>query len=195
MQRSRRRTKPEFWIVVAFVALLAYALIADWWKDNPVLGRVIVAVVIGVLVLCLVFVPRFRQWLVITVKGAFGRLVYQREDEDEPSVRSEAAQDTSRTATRPNLRSDEITLFTHMMGNRCENPTCRLPGDLEVHHIVPRREDGPHSVWNLLALCRNCHGKANKNYPSRGVQMRWAREGQHRKRRKELLRSGRWRHR
>lgn len=41
---------------------------------------------------------------------------------------------------------------------------CRKPDPLDVHHID---EDPSNTVpENLVALCKNCHGKAGKGYPS-----------------------------
>jgi hypothetical protein len=41
---------------------------------------------------------------------------------------------------------------------------CRLPEPLDVHHID---EDSSNTVpENLVALCKNCHGKAGKGFPS-----------------------------
>ena len=175
---------------MAFVALLAYALIADWWKDNPVAGRVIVVIVIAVFVLCLVLIRAFREWFARKIKRAFGGLVY--EDEEESSAGSEAVRAPSRPIPPPDLTSNERNLFTHRMGNRCENPTCRWTGLLEVHHIRPRREGGTNSVWNLLALCPNHHTEANNGIPSRPRQRQWVQH--HRNQRNELRRSGKWKY-
>lgn len=192
MANRQRRIKPELWIVVAFVALLAYALIADWWKDNPVLGRVIVGVVIGVLVLSLVFIPRFRQWLVGIVKRGSSGLVYRSEDQDEASERSERLPISSKRAPRRDLTQDERNLFIDVMGNVCENPNCGETRNLQVHHIEPWREGGKNKVWNLLVLCGNCHNDADKRVFPIARQKRWADRG--RLQRLELRRSGRWKY-
>ncbi len=192
MANRQRRIRPELWIGLAFVALLAYALIADWWRDNPVLGRVIVGVVIGVLVLCLVLIPRFRQWFVGIVKRAFSGLVYRSEDQDEPSAASEIPRGSSKRPPPQDLTSEERALLIDRMGNLCENPTCGETRQLEIHHIKPRREGGKNKVWNLLVLCRNCHGDANNRVPSRARQRQWAEHN--RNQRNELRRSGKWKY-
>ena len=39
---------------------------------------------------------------------------------------------------------------------RCRS--CKKPGKLEVHHIIPIEKGGPlFAPDNLLTLCRNCH--------------------------------------
>jgi 5-methylcytosine-specific restriction endonuclease McrA len=40
-------------------------------------------------------------------------------------------------------------------GNRCVE--CGSTQDLQVHHIVPRREGGSHELSNLITLCAACH--------------------------------------
>lgn len=40
----------------------------------------------------------------------------------------------------------------------CRAPGCARPAsECDIHHIVPRREDGPHDVDNLALLCRGNH--------------------------------------
>lgn len=34
-------------------------------------------------------------------------------------------------------------------------------GRLEVHHILYRSQGGPDALWNLITLCRQCHGRAH----------------------------------
>ena len=62
---------------------------------------------------------------------------------------------------------------------RRENGTCLLCGDegpfqdersgrafLEVHHIIPLAEGGSDSIYNVVALCPNCHRKMH--HPNNG---------------------------
>lgn len=35
---------------------------------------------------------------------------------------------------------------------------CGRPVDLHAHHVAPRAEGGPDADWNLVTLCRPCHG-------------------------------------
>jgi HNH endonuclease len=42
-------------------------------------------------------------------------------------------------------------------GYRCGVPACRGIIALDIHHLVPVREDGQNEPGNLLALCPNCH--------------------------------------
>jgi len=193
MAQRQRRIGPQFWVILIFVALVAYALIADWWEEHAVLGRVIVGIVLAVLALLLWLIPAFREWLVRIVKQAFGGLVYRNGNEEEPSQGSKPIPSPNKPIPPPDLTPDERALFTDKVGNRCENPTCRRTGELDVHHIKPRHKGGTNSVWNLLALCRNCHGEADKSIPPRPRQFQWA--SRHKSARRDLVSSGKWKYR
>ena len=45
-------------------------------------------------------------------------------------------------------------------GHRCSIPTCRHI-DVEIHHIIPWTEGQAHDYENLIALCPNCHRRAD----------------------------------
>jgi hypothetical protein len=40
---------------------------------------------------------------------------------------------------------------------RCQVPGCRATRFLEVHHIIPQAQGGPHVLWNLILLCDGHH--------------------------------------
>lgn len=48
-----------------------------------------------------------------------------------------------------------------------DNNACKLCGAtntrIEVHHIVPRRDNGPDSIHNLICLCSKCHSEVTNN--------------------------------
>ncbi len=46
-------------------------------------------------------------------------------------------------------------------GHRCAIHTCRHV-DVDVHHIVPWAQCGEHRLENLIALCPNCHRRAER---------------------------------
>ena len=46
-------------------------------------------------------------------------------------------------------------------GHRCSIPTCRHI-EVEVHHIVPWGDCLEHRYENLIALCPNCHRRADR---------------------------------
>jgi hypothetical protein len=45
-------------------------------------------------------------------------------------------------------------------GHRCAIPTCRYI-DVDVHHIIPWAKCRLHEYENLIALCPNCHRRAD----------------------------------
>lgn len=46
-------------------------------------------------------------------------------------------------------------------GHRCAIPTCRQI-EVEIHHIIPWSDCQEHNYENLIALCANCHTRADK---------------------------------
>ena len=46
-------------------------------------------------------------------------------------------------------------------GHRCAIPKCRYP-DVVIHHIIPWAKCKEHKYENLIALCPNCHARADK---------------------------------
>jgi hypothetical protein len=46
-------------------------------------------------------------------------------------------------------------------GHRCAIPTCRYI-ETDVHHIIPWAQCQPHDYDNLIALCPNCHRRADR---------------------------------
>jgi HNH endonuclease len=46
-------------------------------------------------------------------------------------------------------------------GHRCAIPTCRHI-EVELHHIVPWATCNSHEYENLIALCPNCHRRADR---------------------------------
>ncbi len=46
-------------------------------------------------------------------------------------------------------------------GHRCAIPTCRFP-TTEIAHIEPYEKVKKHKYENLIALCPNCHTRADK---------------------------------
>ena len=167
MAQRQRRIRIEFWAGVIFVALLAYALIADWWKEHAVLGWVILGIIVAVLAFLLWRSQRFRSFVFGTVKKAGRGLVYQ---PTEPTTAS------GREPLNPELRE-------YILGradNRCENPNCRKRVPLKIHHI-----DGNHNhnaAKNLIALCGTCHDMAEiREYPPHQLRS-WVWKSQGRRR-------------
>jgi hypothetical protein len=47
-------------------------------------------------------------------------------------------------------------------GHRCAIPTCRYI-EVDVHHIIPWERCRAHEYDNLIALCPNCHRRADRD--------------------------------
>lgn len=56
-------------------------------------------------------------------------------------------------------------------GHRCAIPSCRHP-TVDVHHIVPWEDRKSHDFENLIALCPNCHRRADAGEIDR-KSLRW----------------------
>ncbi len=185
MSTGQRRVRSELWIGLIFVALLAYALVADWWKEHAVLGWAILGIVLALLGFSFYRFRKFRNWLFGKVRSASDRLIHEPEE-------SAVASTPPRSAV-PSLTQNDRDLFIEFMGGKCEYPNCPERNALEIHHIRPREEGGNNTVWNLLVLCPNHHTLAQKNIPPRSRQRLWAQK--HGNQRRRLLRSGKWKYR
>ena len=154
MPTRQRRIRIEFWAGLIFVALLAYALTADWWKEHAVLGWVILGIVVAVAAFCLYRFPAFRGLFLRTVKKAGGSIAYQ-----------------TKVSGREPLSLDLREHILQRAHYRCENPDCKEHVKPEIHHI-----DGNNShnnPRNLIALCPNCHTRAHHGVYSNSQLRVW----------------------
>ena len=154
MAKRKRRTREEFWVGLIFVALLAYALIADWWKEHAVLGWTIVAVIVAMLVFSIYRFPAFRRWLFMGAKKAGQSIVYETE-----------------APGREPLPSDLRERILKRAHHRCENPDCRAHINPHIHHIDC--DNSNNRPRNLIALCPNCHTRAHHGVYSPSQLRNW----------------------
>lgn len=47
-------------------------------------------------------------------------------------------------------------------GHRCAIPTCRHT-EVDIHHIIPWSQCKEHKYDNLIAICPNCHRRADRD--------------------------------
>ncbi len=59
----------------------------------------------------------------------------------------------NKSAIRPSVRSEILARDRH----QCRRKGCAHTRFLEIHHIVPRRENGSNDPENLVTLCSACH--------------------------------------
>lgn len=156
MRRRQRRTRPQFWAGLIFVALLAYALIATWWKENPVLGWLITGTIVAVLAFSIYRFPTFRRLLFRTAKTTGETMTYE-----------------TAVSEREPMPKDTRMRILQRARDRCENPDCRSDARPHVHHIDSDHRNN--NLRNLLALCPNCHSKAHDGVYSPSQLRNWLR--------------------
>jgi hypothetical protein len=61
---------------------------------------------------------------------------------------------------RPAIPAEILRAVLVEAGHRCAIPTCKYP-TTEIHHIVPWEKCESHDFDNLIALCPNCHNRAD----------------------------------
>lgn len=64
-------------------------------------------------------------------------------------------------AGRPPIPAEIRRRILVEAGHRCAIPTCRYI-EVDVHHIVPWAQCQAHEYDNLIALCPNCHRRADR---------------------------------
>jgi HNH endonuclease len=64
--------------------------------------------------------------------------------------------------TRPPIPTELRRRILVEAGHRCAIPTCRYI-DVDVHHIIPWARCRTHEYDNLIALCPNCHRRADQD--------------------------------
>jgi len=62
---------------------------------------------------------------------------------------------------RPNIPAEIERCVLVEAGHRCAIPTCRYI-EVEIHHIIPWATCQKHEYENLVALCANCHRRADR---------------------------------
>ena len=65
------------------------------------------------------------------------------------------------TETRPPVPTETRRRVLVEAGHRCAIPTCRHI-EIDVHHIIPWTICREHKYENLIALCPNCHRRADR---------------------------------
>jgi hypothetical protein len=62
---------------------------------------------------------------------------------------------------RPQIPADIRRRVLVEAGHRCAIPTCRYI-EIDIHHIIPWANCHSHEYDNLIALCPNCHRRADR---------------------------------
>lgn len=78
-----------------------------------------------------------------------------------PSTRGAWSCCNGRMDQRPAIPKDLARRIYVEAGHRCAIPTCRHI-TVQIHHIVPWSFCKEHQYENLIALCPNCHDRADR---------------------------------
>jgi hypothetical protein len=160
MSNGQRKVKPAFWMVLLFGAVIIWAVIADWWKTNSVLGWVIVGLVVIAFGFSLYKFKSVRGWFIGSAKSVVKRAVYEEE-----------------VPTREPLPPEVRESILNRAEFHCENPDCRQRVKPVIHHIDQNNSHNRKN--NLVALCPNCHTRAHQGELTMSqlrnwVNMSWA---------------------
>jgi hypothetical protein len=93
-----------------------------------------------------------KQALVVTGNGDRPLAAPERAAIEENAVVL-APGERARQTVSPALRRAVLARDQH----RCRAPGCGSRKFLEVHHVMPREQGGPHTAANLVTLCSRCH--------------------------------------
>jgi hypothetical protein len=160
MPQGQRRIRTQFWFVLIFVALLAYALIATWWKQHAVLAWVITGSIAAIFAFSIYRFPAFRARLFNTAKTATQGLIY------------EPTQSTAVSGREP-IPEHTRTHILQRSQYKCENPDCNSNTKPEIHHID--NDNSNNNPRNLIALCHPCHNAPHNNKFTNSQLRNWVR--------------------
>ena len=155
MAKGKRKVKEGFWIGTAIVVIIAFSLIADWWKDNSTLGWVIVGLIIVILGYSLYRFQGLRHLLFRTAKTTGENIIFKEEASSREPVPSGTRQHVLARAN-----------------NRCENQDCKQVAKPHLHHIDA--DNSNNNPNNLIALCQNCHTKAHSGIYTTSQLRNWS---------------------
>ena len=153
---KRKRIRDEVWFAIVFVAIIVFALIANWWKEHSTLGWIIVGILLVIVAFLAYRFASVRGWLGRQAKSVATKAVF------EPVA-------SGREPLPPNKREEVLKRARF----RCENGRCNYKGQPHIHHI-----DGNNShnnLSNLVALCPNCHRQAHDGVLTESQLYNWVR--------------------
>ena len=156
MPNPRKKVKGEFWFGAIFVAIIAYALLLDWWKTHAVIGWIILGVLLAVVGFVLYKYASLRGWIGHQVKETVEKVVFEKVASDREPL--------------PKDTRDEILKRAQ---SRCENESCDFQGRPHIHHIDGNNQHN--NLGNLIALCPNCHQKAHDGIFTESQLINWVR--------------------
>jgi len=73
-------------------------------------------------------------------------------------------------SNRPTIPAALVREVKMESGHRCAIPTCKQT-PVDIHHIVPWETCQTHEFDNLIALCPNCHRRADRDIDRKSIKM------------------------
>lgn len=153
---KRRSIREGFWFALVFIAIIVFALVSDWWKENAVVGWTILGILLAVLAFLVYRFASLRGWLGRQVKGIAEKAVF----EDVATAREPLPQ---------GIRSEVLKRASY----HCENERCNYKGKPHIHHID--MNNSHNGLSNLIALCPICHQKAHDGVFTETQLYNWVR--------------------
>ena len=152
---KRRNVRDGFWFALIFIILIAYALLTDWWKENAVLGWIILGILLAIFAFLLYRFASLRGWLGHQAKSAAEKVVFEEVASDREPL--------------PNYKRNEVLKRANY---HCENESCHNKEKPHIHHIDMNNSNN--NLSNLIALCPNCHQKAHQGVFTSSQLYNWA---------------------
>jgi 5-methylcytosine-specific restriction endonuclease McrA len=156
MASKQRKIKSDVWVILAVIAIVIFAFIADWWKEHAVIGWIILGVVLVATGYIVYRYASVRGWIGRQVKDTVKKAVFEK-------VASE----------REPLSQREREEVLKRAQNRCENERCNYQGKPHIHHIDGNNQNN--RLGNLIALSPNCHQKAHDGILTESQLINWVR--------------------
>jgi hypothetical protein len=130
--------------------------IVTWWKGHAIIGWSVLGVLVVALAFFLYKSPILRDWMRRQFKGVTERVVF----EDTASDREPLPQ---------GVRKEVL----ERARQRCENEQCGYQEIPVIHHIDMNNSNN--RLYNLVALCPNCHQKAANRVFTGSQLFNWVR--------------------
>jgi hypothetical protein len=140
---TRGKVRDEAIGVGIFVVVVVFALVADWWKSHQILGWTVLTIIIAGILYAFIKSRTLRQASLEKLKATTIKIVYEEKASDREPLPSSIRHEVYRRCQ-----------------NRCENEACQYHGGLHIHHIDMNNCNN--RLFNLIALCPNCHTLAHQ---------------------------------
>lgn len=163
------QTPPWFQGIVAF--LIVGVLIWAFVPHEIIYLSIAIIIITAVALSIYFFRKRGIEPFINLGKSAITE--YKKIHEDWKKEMREESKKEERGKRSPPLSSKLQAKFIRMAGSKCENPNCNNTFPLEVHHIIPRSEGGSNKENNLIVLCKNCHGIAQRGMWNKELLREW----------------------